>query len=85
MFQDGPASRYPHLPRGIFTAAVLRKLLLAALAGGAMIAVAAPTLRFGSFVSAPLAVAAYAVFLGLTGGVDREQLAAVQAIVRRRR
>jgi O-antigen/teichoic acid export membrane protein len=73
------------LPRGIFTAAVLRKLLLAALAAGAMIGVAAPTLRFGSFVSAPLAVGAYAVFLWLTGGVDREQLAAVRAIVRRRR
>jgi len=73
------------LPRGIFTAAVLRQLLLAALAASAMLAVAALTLRFGSFVSAPLALGAYAFCLWLTGGVDREQLEAVRAIVRRRR
>jgi O-antigen/teichoic acid export membrane protein len=57
------------LPRGIFTRALLRQLLLAVLAGAAMAAVAWPTLRFGSFVSAPLALAAYAACLWLTGAV----------------
>jgi O-antigen/teichoic acid export membrane protein len=72
------------LPRGIFTGALLRKLLLALLAGAAMALVAWPTRRFGSFVSAPLAVAAYAVCLWVTGGIDREQLEALRALRRRR-
>jgi O-antigen/teichoic acid export membrane protein len=72
------------LPADIFTAAALRKLALAMLAGAVMVAVAAVTKRFGSFVSAPLAVGAYGVCLWLTGGVDREQLEAVRALRRRR-
>lgn len=72
------------LPRGIFTRALVRHLLLALLAGAAMSAAAWATLRFGSFVSAPLALATYAAALWLTGGVDRDQLAALRTLLRRR-
>jgi hypothetical protein len=48
------------------------------------VAVAWATRRFGSFLSAPLALAAYGVCLWATGGVDREQLQALRALRARR-
>jgi O-antigen/teichoic acid export membrane protein len=71
------------LPRGILGRPLLGKLARAGLAGLAMLAVARATHGLGSFGSAPLALASYAVVLWAAGGLDRNQLAALRALVRR--
>jgi O-antigen/teichoic acid export membrane protein len=72
------------LPRGIFDRTFRRKLALALLAAAVMAGVGLATLRFTSFVSAPLALGAYLVCLRLTGVLDRSQLETLRGLVRRR-
>jgi O-antigen/teichoic acid export membrane protein len=71
------------LPRGIFDRAFRAKLALCLLAGAVMGGVGIATLRFTSFVSAPLALAAYLVCLRLTGVLDGRQLQTLRALVRK--
>jgi O-antigen/teichoic acid export membrane protein len=72
------------LPRGIFDRTFRRKLALALLAAAVMAGVGLATLRFTSFVSAPLALGAYLLCLRLTGVLDRSQLETLRGLVRRR-
>jgi O-antigen/teichoic acid export membrane protein len=71
-------------PRGIFDRKLARSLLLASLAGVAMGAVAVALKRFGSFVSAPIAMVAYAGTLWLTGGIDESYVQAIRSFVKRK-
>lgn len=73
------------VPKGVLDRTLLKTLALAALAGGAMSAVAVGLFgRVDSFFAAPVALAAYVGCLWLTGGIDAEQLAAVKAAVARK-
>jgi O-antigen/teichoic acid export membrane protein len=72
------------MPRGVFNVQLLKKMALASLSGGAMVAVARATSTLTSFVSAPLAVAAYGASLWLIGGLDRGELQSLRTMLRRR-
>jgi len=71
-------------PRGIFGRKFFRSVLPSLLSGGAMATVAWIATRLGSFVAAPLALAAYAAALWLTGGVDKRQLETIRASLGRK-
>jgi len=72
-------------PRGIFDRAFGRLLLVVGVSGAAMVIVGQLALPLSSYVAAPLALAAYAVVLWLTGGIDANHLQAVRAALRRPR
>jgi O-antigen/teichoic acid export membrane protein len=61
-------------PAGVFDTKLRRVITLSIVAGLAMLLVARATQSVNPFISAPLALAAYAVVLWLTGGVDKSQL-----------
>ena len=71
--------------RGVFDRPFLVKLARVVLAGVAMALVAWAATGLPSIVSAALAVVAYVAGAWLFGGLDRDQLAALRALVRRRR
>jgi O-antigen/teichoic acid export membrane protein len=72
------------LPRGVFDRGFQKQLALAALAAAVMGGVGWATLRFSSFVSAPLALGAYLGCLWVTGVLDRGQIETLRGLVRRR-
>ncbi len=72
-------------PRGIFDRAFGRLLLVVGVSGAAMAVVGQLALPLSSYVAAPLALAAYAVVLWLTGGVDANHLQAVRSALSRPR
>jgi hypothetical protein len=72
-------------PRGLFDRAFGRLLLVVAVSGAAMAIVGQLALPMSSYVAAPLALAAYAAVLWMTGGVDANHLQAVRAAMRRPR
>jgi O-antigen/teichoic acid export membrane protein len=73
------------LPRHFFDLGALKKIALALLAGGAMAGTALLLSGINSFLSAPVAVAAYVGSLFLFGGVDKEQIDSLKAIIDRKR
>jgi hypothetical protein len=72
------------LPRGAVDLKFFRSLLLSAVSGLAMVAVAWLGRGFNPLVSAPAAVLAYGVALRLTGAIDKTQLAGLQGFVARK-
>ncbi|HEX4447052.1 MAG TPA: oligosaccharide flippase family protein [Polyangiaceae bacterium] len=68
-------------PAGIFDRRVVRGIGLAVVAGGAMVITARLLSGLTPFVAAPIAVIAYFACLILTGGVEKEQLAAVRELL----
>jgi O-antigen/teichoic acid export membrane protein len=68
-------------PRGIFDRTFARTLALGALSGLVMAATARVLSRWSGFAVAPIAVAAYAVALWLTGGIEKHQIAALRKMV----
>ncbi len=71
-------------PRGIFERVLLKTIGSAALAAGAMAAVAYGLHRVTPFVVAPLAILAYLVCARLTGGIDGQQIDTFRALIRRK-
>ncbi|MEO8905005.1 MAG: oligosaccharide flippase family protein [Polyangiaceae bacterium] len=72
------------LPKGVIDKRLARSLLFA-LASGAVMALVARLLKgFSPFLGAPLAVLAYVIALWATGGVEKQQVAAVRAFVSRK-
>jgi O-antigen/teichoic acid export membrane protein len=69
-------------PRGIFDRRFVRALALGAVAGAAMVVTARVLGRLSPFVVAPIAVVVYAVTLWLTGGIEKQQIALVQEMIR---
>jgi len=69
-------------PRGVFDRKLARSLLLAALSGAAMAAVAFALKKLNSFIAAPIAVATYAGALWLSGGIDESYVNAMRRFVR---
>lgn len=72
-------------PRGIFDRAFGRLLLVVGVSGSAMAVVGQLALPLSSYVAAPLALAAYAVVLWLTGGIETNQLQVVRSALGRSR
>ncbi len=70
--------------RGIFNRDVVRGILLALVAGGAMAGVARLLSSITPFVAGPIALAVYFACLWLTGGIDKEQLDAIRAAIARK-
>lgn len=67
-------------PTGLFDAKLRRLLLFTLVAGGAMTMVFWITRSLGPFMSAPLALAAYAGALWLTGSINKSHLATIRAL-----
>jgi O-antigen/teichoic acid export membrane protein len=65
-------------PRGVFDRRLVRSILLALVAGGAMAAAAYVARPLTSFVAAPISVLVYGVALLLTGAVEKEQAEAMK-------
>jgi len=72
-------------PRGIFDRGFGRLLLAVTVSGVAMGVVGQAALPLSSYVAAPLALAAYAAALWLTGGIDANHLRAVRSALSRSR
>jgi len=73
------------LPPGVLRVGMLKQVAAAIAAGLAMSLVAWALRAFGPFVAAPPALAAYAVVLWLTGGLDQGQRQFLKSIASRRR
>jgi O-antigen/teichoic acid export membrane protein len=73
------------LPKGVLGKSALRSMALA-LASGVVMAVVSIVLRrfMSPFIAAPLAVAAYAVSLWATGGIEKSQIAAIRGFFGRK-
>jgi O-antigen/teichoic acid export membrane protein len=71
-------------PRGIFDRRLVRAILSALLSGAAMVLVWWVARPLGPWVSAPLALIAYAVALRLTGGIESSEVAAIRGLVERK-
>jgi O-antigen/teichoic acid export membrane protein len=71
-------------PKGIFGRALVRQLLLTIVAGGAMAATARLLAWLNPFVAAPIAVSAYVACLWATGGLNKEHVAMLSQIVKRK-
>jgi O-antigen/teichoic acid export membrane protein len=72
-------------PRGVFDRRFAKSIFLAGLSGAAM-ALAARLLKpfLPALVAAPIAVASYLATLWLTGGIDKELVAAARSFIRRK-
>lgn len=71
-------------PRGVFDSKLVRSILLALASGGAMALVSRLAQSLTPWLAAPLSVIAYGVALWLTGGVDRDQIAAAKSTIFRK-
>jgi O-antigen/teichoic acid export membrane protein len=71
-------------PRGLFGPRLRRSALLAGVSGLAMAATARALSSVNSFAAAPVALAAYATTLWLTGGIEKSEIAAARAFVSRK-
>ena len=72
------------VPRGVLDRGFFRTMSSATLAGAAMVALALVARPLTVWVVAPLSLVAYAIVLTLSGGIDREHVAAVRGFVRRK-
>jgi Na+-driven multidrug efflux pump len=71
-------------PKGVFDKKLLRVVAFTLAAGVGMIVIAQVVRPLGSFVGAPLSLAAYVAGLWLMGVVDKNQLAAIVGAVLRK-
>ena len=72
------------LPKGVIDKRLARSLLFAMVSGGAMALVARLLKGFSPFLGAPLAVLAYGIALWATGGVEKQQVAAIRSFIARK-
>jgi len=72
------------LPKGVIDRKLMRTIFLALLSGGAMVVFAWATRRVPSFAAAPASVIVYAAALWATGGIEKDQIDAGVALIRRK-
>jgi O-antigen/teichoic acid export membrane protein len=73
------------MPRGVLNRSVLRTMMLAALSGIPMVAVAVALKgKMSPFISAPIAAAAYVVAAVLTGAITSAQLQEARGLIMRK-